>query len=80
MNLRILAFGVAQEMVGGPVAEVQLPGTATVRDLRQLLLRQFPPLGQLASFLIAVNHAYAGEDQPIGPGDEIALIPPVSGG
>jgi molybdopterin synthase sulfur carrier subunit len=44
------------------------------------LEHNYPPLKELASYMIAVNNNYASDTQTILSTDEIALIPPVSGG
>ena len=75
---KILAFGVAREIVGGPV-DIPAEGM-TVEALKLRLEEQFPRLKQLKSLMIAVNGEYAIAGQIIRQGDEIAVIPPVSGG
>ena len=76
---KVLAFGITRQLLGGKEAEIDVDGN-TVRDLRQALASKFPELNGLQSLYIAVNSGYSEEDQVLTPGDEIALIPPVSGG
>ncbi|MEI8279225.1 MAG: molybdopterin converting factor subunit 1 [Bacteroidota bacterium] len=80
MTLRILAFGIAKEILGSTSTLVELHAGATVKELRILLEKQYPRLQKLASFMIAVNNEYASSDHVLQPGNEIAIIPPVSGG
>lgn len=81
MQLRVLAFGVARDIMGSSNVLVPFPGaTATVGQLKKKLLQKYPPLKDLASFMVAVNDSYADDDESIKPTDEIAIIPPVSGG
>ena len=80
MTLQILAFGIIKEIFGGPSVELELAPGSTAADLRTVLEQRYPRLQQLASCLLAVNNEYASADQPVGEGDEIAVIPPVSGG
>jgi len=80
MRLTIHTFGIARDICGGPSVELEMPDLATADQLRQLLTEQYPRLGHLASFLLAVNEEYATPDLPLSPTDEIAIIPPVSGG
>jgi molybdopterin converting factor subunit 1 len=80
MRLTIHTFGIARDICGGPAVELEMPDRATADQLRQRLTEQYPRLGQLASFLLAVNEAYAAPDLLLAPTDEIAVIPPVSGG
>lgn len=79
MNVRIKAFGIARDIVGGKEIVFPLHGK-TVGDLRKNLSAQFPPLDKLNSLFIAVNHEYAADAAPLSETDEVALIPPVSGG
>jgi molybdopterin converting factor small subunit len=58
-----------------------VPASATVEDLRRGLVLLWPEAqGILSKSAIAVNNEYAEPQQRIGAGDEVALIPPVSGG
>ncbi len=60
---------------------VELPVGATVAALRLELARQIPALAPLlAKSAIAVNHDFAEDNRSILSGDEVAIIPPVSGG
>lgn len=56
------------------------PKIATVLELKQWILDQYPEMGNLYSFAIAVDQEYADDETPITQSQEIALIPPVSGG
>lgn len=80
MNIKILAFGIAREICGSSTLRLEMPEGATAGDLKQLLIGQYPRLGGLNSFLLAVNEEFATTDTLISSGDEIAIIPPVSGG
>ena len=80
MKINILTFGIAREICGGASIQVELKEHATAGELKQHLTEQFPRLAALASFLVAVNEEFAETDTRIQPGDEVAIIPPVSGG
>lgn len=80
MNITIRAFGIAKEICGGSTFLLEIPENANAEQVKQLLAEKFSRLGQLASFVLAVNEEYAESDTLITSGDEIALIPPVSGG
>jgi molybdopterin synthase sulfur carrier subunit len=80
MEINILAFGVAKEIFGGPFVSVHLTNDATVYNLKYLLEDKYPRLKQLASYMVAVNDEYALDGDNIHERDEIAIIPPVSGG
>lgn len=80
MEINILAFGVAKDIFGGSTINVQLTNDATVSNLKYLLESTYPRLKQLASYMVAVNDEYALDGDTIHERDEIAIIPPVSGG
>ncbi|HEY3402868.1 MAG TPA: MoaD/ThiS family protein [Ohtaekwangia sp.] len=75
----VRAFGVAREILGGKETVVEMEGQ-TVASLRKQLLEKYPDLKGLRSLLIAVNNTYADDVQLLSETDEIAVIPPVSGG
>jgi len=75
----IKAFGVTKDIVGGRETTLEAE-TDSVAGLRAALVEQYPSLGRIRSLMIAVNSKYAEDDLIIGEADEIALIPPVSGG
>jgi molybdopterin synthase catalytic subunit len=69
-------FAGLRELAGTGQRELELPGDASVRDVWPLLgLGDEPP-----GLLYAVNKQYAEAAQALADGDEVALIPPVSGG
>lgn len=80
MLITVRLFAGLKERAGAPTVDVELQDGATVSDL--LVALAATPVGALPdrSTIVAVNREYAGADQPIAAGDEIALIPPVSGG
>jgi len=80
MNLNILAFGIVKEIFQNSSVEVELNGAPTISNLRSVIEKDYPRLKQLASYMIAVNNEYATADLIIDEKDEIAIIPPVSGG
>jgi molybdopterin synthase sulfur carrier subunit len=79
MKYKVKAFGVTKDILGGKETVVEVEGQ-TVAELRETLLKTYPKLAGLRSLLIAVNNAYAEESTGLQEADEIALIPPVSGG
>jgi len=80
MEVTILAFGIAKDILGGSSIKLEVKEKATVDDLKNFLEEKYPPLRQLASFRIALNNHFASSDEIISSGNEIAIIPPVSGG
>jgi molybdopterin converting factor subunit 1 len=80
MTVNILAFGPAKEILGASSIELDLPGDASLKELRSVLENNYPALGRLASYRMALNNEFATDLDAIQQGDEIAIIPPVSGG
>src|SRR5215210_1135219 len=80
MRLTVRLFAGLRERAGTDRLEIELPGGATVADL--LAAMGGTPVGPLAprACVVAVNRAYAAPEDPIAEGDEVALVPPVSGG
>lgn len=76
--MRILLFGIAKDIAGAPVITVD--GITSVVALKTWLYTKYPSLEQLRSLMIAVNKVYANDEDVLQPEDEIAVIPPVSGG
>jgi molybdopterin synthase sulfur carrier subunit len=76
---KVKAFGVTKDILGGRETVVEVEGQ-TVAALRTELQKKYPQLVGLRSLFIAVNSNYAADHTAIAETDEIALIPPVSGG
>lgn len=76
---RIKAFGITKDIVGARETLLELQGD-TVGSLRSALKNRYPSLAEIRSLMIAVNNAYAEDTLSLRESDEIALIPPVSGG
>lgn len=80
MEINILAFGIAKDIFGASMVTVDLTDTATTARLKKVLEDKYPKLKQLASYMVAVNNEYADDNLTITECDEVAIIPPVSGG
>ncbi|MBI2856528.1 MAG: molybdopterin converting factor subunit 1 [Chloroflexi bacterium] len=80
MKVRVRFFAIYRERAGTSKAEVELPQEATPTDLLAELRSLYPSLPRSDSVLIAVNSQYADPHSPLHEGDEVAFIPPVSGG
>ena len=79
MTVAVRLFARARELAGADV--VELAARDTVAGVREELAVRYPQAAALiACSAIAVNGEYAADGHPVGPDDEIALIPPVSGG
>ena len=82
MRVKLLLFAGCREAVGSRELEIELPETvSTVRAAMEVVLSRFPQLrGISKSVAVAINAEYVAGDAPIADGDELAIIPPVSGG
>ncbi|MDO3641209.1 MAG: MoaD/ThiS family protein [Mucilaginibacter sp.] len=80
MKIKILAFGIAKDIFGSTSVNLEMANDSTVYNLKYLLEQQYPQLKQLASYMVAVNNEYALPGDSLHERDEIAIIPPVSGG
>ncbi len=80
MTLEIMAFGITKDIVGKTLINFELPDGSSVKELKEKLTIDYPKMKALTSLLIAVNEEYGDETHILSERDEIALIPPVSGG
>jgi MoaE-MoaD fusion protein len=81
MRVCVLFFGVLKDLSGKSSDFIELPDGASVRDVLAQYEAQIPRLKEsLPSLALAVNQQYAGTDTKLKAGDEVALLPPVSGG
>lgn len=81
MQVEVLFFALAREKAGRSTAAFALDDAATVAELWRAIVHEHPglePLGSSVSF--AVNQEYADRRRVLRDGDEVAVIPPVSGG
>ena len=77
--ITVKLFGITREIVGQPILEIKDP-INTVAQLKEFMTANYPKIKALNSLLIAVNSEYAEDEIMIKSSDEVALIPPVSGG
>lgn len=81
MKVRVRCFAAVREIVGVGELVVDLPEGSTLDQLVQQLQSRFPELQALTgSLLFSVNREYASTHTKLAAGDEVAFIPPVSGG
>jgi molybdopterin converting factor subunit 1 len=81
MKVRLRLFALAKDILGVPSVEVELPTSSTIADLRQAASELSPEFAALArSSMYAVAAEYVGNEFTLKEGDEVACIPPVSGG
>lgn len=81
MQVKVLFFGQLKELVGAGEEQVELPAGAAVADLLARYRLRVPHWADLQSSLaVAVNQEYADAEAPLHANDEVAFLPPVSGG
>ena len=85
MRLRLLYFGVLRELMDTSAELIDVQDAATVGELLRLSEMRASNLGKPQSSVwstlaVAVNREYVGRATVLGEGDEVALLPPVSGG
>lgn len=83
MTIRVRAFALHRELLGREELSLEFPdgGAVTSRTVFEKLYRDRPDFARLLrATMFAVNREYAGADDPLKDGDELALIPPVAGG
>ncbi len=81
MKARVRLFAILREKVGASEVTLELPEHSTVADLMKEMAYQYPALLEgVAHTMVAVNTDYVQPSQLLHDGDEVALIPPVSGG
>jgi molybdopterin converting factor subunit 1 len=81
MQVHVLFFGMLKELAGRASESLSLPDDATLNDVLGHFANQIPGLEALRpAIAMSINQEYAGPGSKLKPGDEIALLPPVSGG
>jgi molybdopterin converting factor subunit 1 len=79
--VRVKLFASYKEKAGMSDLEISLTDDATVSDAARELIRLHPAIsGDSSRLMIAVNEEYQEHDYPLNENDEVAFIPPVSGG
>ena len=81
MRVSVRLFAGLHDLLGQRNVTLELPERATVADLRTQLSREYPVVTPFLTTLVcAVGDEYVTADYPLHEGDDVALIPPVSGG
>ena len=83
MRVQVIPFGVLKDWLGSSAAAVELPDGASVAELLESLRLRLPahaPANGLRGIAVSVNAEYAQAAQLLHDGDEVGLLPPVSGG
>lgn len=81
MIVKVLCFAQLMDYLGASDFTVSLPSDATGRELLDALRQRSPCIGPLLDVSrLAVNQEYVATDMRLQDGDEVVVIPPVSGG
>jgi molybdopterin converting factor subunit 1 len=79
--IKVLFFGAAADRAGTRETRLELEDSATLAEVWPLIVERHPDLGPMGDTLaFAVNGEYARGQDPVSTGDEVAVLPPVSGG
>ena len=81
MRARVLFFGMLKELVGRSADDAEFPEGTDLRAVFESYALRYPPLRDMArSIVMARNQEFAELSAKLAEGDEIAFLPPVSGG
>lgn len=81
MHVTVRLFARLREIAGAAEMRREVPAGATARTVWDALVQDFPELAAYAtSISVAVNEEYASKTTAIADGDEVAFLPPISGG
>ena len=81
MNVTVKYFAVCHEMLDRSEEEMELPDGATIKTILERLEEEWPGIAEFYEVMqMSVNWEYATEHTELAEGDEVALIPPVTGG
>jgi MoaE-MoaD fusion protein len=81
MRVRVLFFGRLRDLAGKPSEMIELQEGASIRDVLAHYERQIPELTQsMGSLALALNQQYSSPEAQLRADDEVAILPPVSGG
>ncbi len=79
-GVKVLFFGAAADAAGAREEEISANGV-TLNELFSMLTHKYPALSPMRGTLaFAINNEYASMDETVSAGDEVAVLPPVSGG
>jgi len=81
MELKLNAFGIAKDILGAKTSKLYFDNEqVSLSEVRLKLVNEYPDFANLASLRFATLDEYREDSFEVGDGDEILLIPPVSGG
>jgi molybdopterin converting factor subunit 1 len=81
MDVKINYFAAIRDIIGTDETTLEIPAGTTVESLVRILSDRYAGVRPWVPYIrVAINRTYADLDTEIRPGDEVAVIPPVSGG
>lgn len=80
LSIHLIPFGIARDLLPTEARRLSWQEGMTLGQVRAALLERVPALAALRSLRFAVNEAYQDDDFVLREGDEVVIIPPVSGG
>lgn len=81
MRIRVLFFGVLRDVTGLREDSIDVPDGGLAASVFEQYAARFPRLGEMSgSIVLAVNQKFCAPSAPLSDGDELAFLPPVSGG
>ncbi len=80
MKITVKFFAISRDLVGKNELALALPNGAIVQQALDQLNTDYPKFRSLTTYMTAINMEYADKNTRLNEGDELAIIPPVSGG
>ncbi|WP_420551856.1 MoaD/ThiS family protein [Tenacibaculum aiptasiae] len=80
MNINVLLFGIATDLIGSSSLQIELPINCSVSTFKEILISKNESLKEMSTYAVAINESYASNETIIKESDIVAIIPPVSGG
>ena len=80
MEINVKLFALGRDLIGKNQLRITVNEGASVDEVIKALTAAYPQFSTLTTFMVAVNQEYADRQTVLQNGDEVAIIPPVSGG
>lgn len=80
MKIKLVAFGISKDILGGTESDFELSSGSDIHALKEELILKYPEFENLRSLSFAVEEAYQNDAYNLKEGQEVVIIPPVSGG
>lgn len=80
MKINLIAFGIAKEIINTPECILEVTNPCSIGSLKQILMAKYEEFQKLQSIKFAINEDYQEDHFLLKEGDEVVIIPPVSGG